>query len=90
MFSFESLGVSIAYLVAIVSVTETIKKVDKKKLLKKFYVWVPLLLSLIISLIITEPFSLKVFALTALTYVGLSSYGYTFIKKNLDVFLKKD
>jgi predicted small secreted protein len=84
------LGLSMGVVIAIVTLTETIKKIDSNNKLKKFYVYIPLLMGIFSAYLLTDPFVWKEFILNAMLYAGGSSYGYTFFKKTIDNVVKKD
>jgi len=90
MFTFESLGINLSYLVTIVLIIEFIKRIDKKAKLKKVYVYLPLIISAIMGVATITPFLWKEFLLSTLTYTGIASYGYDFVKNSLNTLLHKD
>lgn len=90
MFTFESLGINLSYLATIVLIIEFIKRIDKTAKLKKFYVYLPLVISAIIGVAVLDPFQWKAFLLSTLTYTGIASYGYDFVKGSLNTLLHKD
>jgi len=84
------LGLNIAVIMGIVSITETVKRLDKKSVLKRFYVYLPLVLAAIASIFVTAPFEWHTFGINLIVYVGISAYGYDFFKHTLDNLMKKE
>lgn len=87
--SLENLGLDITVLAGIVALTETIKKVDKNKILKNFYVYIPIAFAALGAYLVTEPFGWKQLVINIIIYTGVAGYGYDLIKKTLDNVLKK-
>lgn len=83
-----NLGVDASILFAIVGISELIKnKLDRKDKFKKFYVLLPLLISLIAGLFVSDPFTWQEYLRNVFIYTGISSYGYNLIKNS---FPKKE
>lgn len=87
--SFESLGLDITVLAGIVGLTETIKKIDKKNVLKKFYVYIPIVIAAVGAYLVTSPFDWKQLLINIIVYTGVAGYGYDLIKKTIDNTFKK-
>jgi hypothetical protein len=80
---FINLGIDASILGAIVGISELIKnKLDAGNKFKKFYILLPLILSFVAALFITEPFGWQLYLKNVFVYTGISSYGYNMIKKS--------
>jgi len=79
---FKILGVNLGALVAVVGITEYIKKADPKNKLKRFYLFLPILLSVLAAVAIaTNNNEWQSVPLESLKYFGISQIGYGMIKK---------
>lgn len=87
--SLESLGLNVSVLIGIVALTETIKKLDKNKILKNFYVYIPIAFAGVGAFLVTDPLEWRQLAINIIIYTGVAGYGYDLIKKTLDNVLKK-
>lgn len=76
----SSLGLDISVLFSIVGMSEIIKTFDVNKRYKKYYVFIPLFLSICISFFLTKPFDWLSLGKNAFVYTGISSYAYNLIK----------
>jgi hypothetical protein len=85
-----SLGVNVSVLIAIVGIAEYVKnQLDTKNRFKKYYVVLPLILSVIAAIFITEPLQWQSYLQNVFIYAGISAYGYDFIVKKLKNAKKK-
>lgn len=87
---FQFLGVNWLYVFSIVGVSEAIKKLDPEEKLKRFYVLIPLVLSLVVGLFQVDHFSLGTFSELTFTYFGVSSLMYSILVKQIRKFTESD
>lgn len=81
---FTSLGLDASILFAIVGISELIKnKLDKKNKFKRFYILLPLIISFIAAIFVSEPFTWQEYLKNVFIYTGVSSYGYNVIKNSI-------
>lgn len=80
----SSLGIDLAIVVAIGAIAEWIKKQDVTQKFKRFYVLIPLVLSILsaVGLSISSG-DYSTILLDTIKYFGIASFGYSFIKKTL-------
>jgi len=69
-------GLNLSVIVAIIAITQVIKTIDMKNVLKQWYVLIPLVLGIIAAIFMTTPWVWKTFGLNAIIYAGVSSYLY--------------
>ena len=80
---FGSFGVDMGILVATVGISEYIKTFDKENKLKRFYIFLPGVLSVIAGVIMTDPFTWQDMFVNVFKYFGIATFAYGFIKKVL-------
>ena len=79
-----SLGIDLGIIVAIGAITEYIKSLDKNAKLKRIYVLLPVLLAVIASVgIAVSTKEWSTILINTIKYFGITSFGYSFIKKAL-------
>ena len=76
MIGFPALGVNGGLILGIIMLTEALKKLDKKKRFKKFYIIIPLVLGIGAAFLMTEPLAFKDVSINAIVYAGVSGYFY--------------
>jgi len=81
---FTSLGVDAGVIVAIGATAEAIKAADPSGKYKRFYLLIPVVLSVICAIsmaLITSEWTAVL--MNVIKYFGISSFGYAFIKKTI-------
>lgn len=73
----------------IVAIVELIKRLDKKSFLKPIYVFLPLLISALMSFLTVEELTVKNYFYSLVIYTSVSAYAYDLIKKTLDNMILK-
>jgi len=79
-----SLGIDVGIIVAIGSLTELLKAQDIKNKLKRFYLFIPLVLSLLAA--VGTALASKEYGsifINFIKYFGISNFGYALIKKTI-------
>lgn len=76
MFNIPDIGVNSGLIFVIITITEFIKKLDKKKKFKKFYILIPLILGIGASFLVTQDMNVKDIIINGLVYAGVSGYFY--------------
>lgn len=78
---FGSFGVNGSIVIAIVAVSEALKKIDKEDKLKRFYVFLPTVLSALFAVLVTNPIQWQQLLLNMFQFFGFSTFLYEMIKK---------
>jgi hypothetical protein len=74
--SLGDLGVNTGLIFVIIMITQFLKNLDTKNKFSKFYVLIPLLLSVGISFLVTDPIKVQDIITNILVYAGVSAYFY--------------
>lgn len=78
-----SLGINSTLVIAIVGISEFAKKLDKNKILKRVYIFFPLIFSFLVGLLMTTPFSWQTVGFNTFIYFGISTLCYGVVKKTV-------
>ena len=80
----NSIGIDVGVIIAIGAIAEVIKKADLENKLKRFYLLMPVVLSVLAAVgiaLVSKNYS-TIF-IDTIKYFGISSFGYKFLKRTI-------
>jgi hypothetical protein len=77
----SQIGVNVGLVAGVIGICEYLKRLDKKNTFKNFYVVLPIVISALAAILVTQPWDWEKYLINVITYAGVSSLAYNMVIK---------